>query len=400
MRVEFNFVFDRKKKIKKPLDKGLIELRAYHKAKTKYFSTKIEVMETEWNGQKQKIVRHGSADLLNDDLDHLYEKVTKTQRAAENNEQHFDLESVKTLLKYSGIKSDPVTDFVKFATAEVENNNGIKEVTKRSYKNTLRKIQTYTQNKPILFTDLNYTFFHDFINFLNGLSLGQNTVRKHNKNCKSLIEIAIKKGHYKKSNPCKEIKIKELETKINALTWEQMQTIEKLNFEQYETRLETIRDMFMFSCYTGLRISDLTTLKKEYLKESPGGLLLDLFTKKVNKHAVIPLYELFPIIEEKTTRPIKILKKYLKENTEHIFPKYSDQLYNRELKELGYRAKIDFNLTSHIGRKTFATYLPNTGTSTFTLKSLLQHSNLKTTEKYVKVDEKRVSNDLKKANWN
>ena len=396
MNVSFNYVFDRKKKIKKPLDKGVIELRAYLNAKTKYFSTKIEVTQMEWNETKEKIVRHRDADMLNNKLDATIDKLNRAQRESEFKNEEFNLDSVKLCLKSQKIKT---SSFIEFATNEVNGNNAVKEVTKRSYRNTITKIKAYNNNMPVLFSELNYAFFHGFINYLNGLKLKQNTVRKHNKNCKSLLEIATKKGYYEKANPCKDIKIKEQETKINALTWEQILAIENLSFEAYETRLEKMRDMFLFSCFTGLRVSDLISLKKEYLKQTDAGIVVDLFTKKVNKHAIIPVSELFKIEVENTTRPLKILNKYLTNESETIFPKYSDQLYNRELKEIGNRAKIDFKLTSHIGRKTFATYLPTIGASTFTVKSLLQHSNLKTTEKYVKTDEKRVNSDLKKSKW-
>lgn len=394
-KVALSFVFDRKKRIKTPSDKGLIELRYYLNGIAKYHTTKIEVLQSQWNDAR-KIIKHPESDILNDELDALTERINKARREAEHKNQVFDLNSAKLCLKAQKIKTSVFTDF---ATNEVNNNNSIKEVTKRSYRNTINKLIIYNKNKAVLFSDLNYSFFHEFINHLNGLKLGQNTVRKHNKNCKALIEIATKKGYYEKANPCKDIKIREKETKINALTWEQILEIEKLSFEAYETRLERMRDMFLFSCFTGLRVSDLISLRKEHLKQTPEGLTIDLITKKVNKHAVLPLYELFRIEAENTTRPLKILNKYLNDVSEKIFPKYSDQLYNRELKEIGNRANIDFKLTSHIGRKTFATYLPTIGVSTFTIKSLLQHSNLKTTEKYVKTDEKRVNNDLKKSKW-
>jgi site-specific recombinase XerD len=394
-KVKLTYVFDRDNIVKSPLDRGLIELRYYLNGVAKYHTTKITVLKAQWNKEK-KIVKHPEAYVLNDELDALTEKINRARRDAEHKNQVFDLNSVKLCLKAQKIKTSVFTDF---ATNEVNNNNSIKEVTKRSYRNTINKLITYNNNKAVLFSDLNYTFFYGFINHLNGSNLEQSTIKKNNKNCKALIEIATKKGYFDKSNPCKDIKIKELATKINALTWEQITVIEKLNFEKHETRLEKMRDMFLFSCYTGLRVSDLISLKKEHLKETQGGLTIDLFTKKVNKHAVLPLYELFPVKQENTTRPLKILHKYLTDESETIFPKYSDQLYNRELKEIGHRAKIDFKLTSHIGRKTFATYLPTTGVSTFTLKSLLQHANLKTTERYVKTDEKRVNSDLKKSKW-
>jgi integrase len=135
------------------------------------------------------------------------------------------------------------------------------------------------------------------------------------------------------------------------------------------------------------------------LKQTSEGLTLNFTAQKTSKIHVLPLYILFPLPKENTTRPIKLINKYLTADKELIFKKYSDQLYNRELKEIGHRAKIDFNLTSHIGRKTLATLLPSMGVSSFVIKDILKHSNIKTTERYVKTDEKRVALDLKNINW-
>lgn len=396
MRIDFSYEFDQKNKVKKPTDKGLIQLKAYLSGKRKYFTTKIKVYPHEWNEQKQRIVRHANSNALNDVLDALIDKVLKAQRKANDNNDYFNLDSIKTLI---GQQENKTAIFNKFAINDINANNTIKEVTKRSYRNTLNKLIAFNGDNDILFSELNYTFFKDFVNYLTGLKLDQNTIRKHKKNCQALIEIATKKGYYDKANPCKDIIIKEVNKKIQALTWEQILNIEKLKFEPYETRLETIRDMFLFSCYTGLRISDLIKLSKEHVKPTSSGLTLDFTAQKTNKHHVLPLYELFPIKKKNTTRPIEIIKKHSADEKQLIFKKYSEQLYNKELKEIEYRAKIDFKLTSHVGRKTCATYLPTIGVSSFVVKSILQHSNLKTTERYVKVDEKRVIADLKNSKW-
>lgn len=396
MKVEFNFVFDRKKKVKKPSDEGLIELRAYYNAKTKYLSTKILVPKSEWNPDKEKIYsRYPGADQLNDDLQRLLERLNNSRREAEFKNQSFDLENVKHLIRTQNTR---ISSYTEFALKEVNENNFLKEVTKRSHRNSIRKLKEYNTNKDVLFSDLNHSFLDGFINYLKGLSLSQNTIRKHNKNTKTIIERAIKKGHFDKANPCKEIKIKELETKTDVLTWVQINKLDAFNFEAYENKLEIIRDMFLFSCYTGLRISDLTNLKLEYVKQTADGLILDFFTQKVNKHAIIPLYNLFPIPGENTTRPLKILSKYMVPGNLFLFPKYTDQYINRELKTIAAMVGIEFNLTSHIGRKSFATIMARK-VSTPSLKRLLQHSNIKTTEKYVHLSDKMVSDDLLNTNW-
>jgi len=396
MRIDFSFEFDQKNKVKKATDKGLIQLRAYCAGKRKYFTTKISVYQTEWNEQKQRIVRHSDADHLNNILDTMISKVSTAQTKALVNNEYFGLDTVKTIIDTQKIKTGY---FIEFVNNELKTNNKFSSNTKRSKKSIIKKLLEFTKSKDILFSDLNYILFSDFVNFLYDKGLAQNSVRKHIVACKAMINEAKKKGYYEKENPCNKIKIKEQETVINALTWEQLQTIEALTFEKYETRLETIRDMFLFSCFTGLRISDLIKIKKENLKQTSEGLTLNFTAQKTSKIHVLPIYQMFPLPQENTTRPIKLINKYLSEDKELIFKKYSDQLYNRELKEIGHRAKIDFKLTSHIGRKTLATLLPSFGVSSFVLKDILKHSNIKTTEGYVKTDEKRVALDLKNTNW-
>ncbi|MFN8117377.1 MAG: site-specific integrase [Bacteroidia bacterium] len=397
-KVSFDYVFDRKGKITKKIsNNGLIELRCYAEGKQRYYSTGIYILNTEWNDIKQRVVRHPHTETLNNELDILFEKVMKAQRMAYDNNKLFDLDNVSVLLKNS--KTNTVS-FSEFATNEIESNTKIREVTKRAQRNTLNKLKAYNGNKDVLFKDINFAFADGFVKYLVG-RVTQNTIRKHHKNFKQFIKIAIKKGLYEKKNPCDDLKVKEQEVKIIALTWEQLQSIENLTFEPYDKQLSLFRDMFLFQSYTGLRVSDLMSLKPEHIKRNGNEIMIYKTTIKVNKHAKIPLHKLFPLPDEKTTRPIKVLEKYYDENKDFIFKPYEPQTYNKWLKEIAFRAKIhDIKLTSHIGRKTFTTLLANhVNISTFVVKNLLQHSNVKTTERYVFTDEKRVAENLEKGNW-
>jgi integrase len=393
-KIQFTFVFGRKQKD----GNGLIELRAYCNGKQKYFSTKIYVQPHEWSKSKQLIVRNPNKDNLNDELDSLMERLTRRQRKSLDNDEVFNLDSVKSFIKEEKIKID---SFSEFAYKEIESDNSLVKGTKHSKKNTVDKILSFNDDQTVLFEHINYSFCHEFINFLQGLKLEQSTIQKHHKNFKSLIELAIKKGCYLKRNPLKEIRVSVPFKQVVALTWEQVLEIEKLKFEPYEKKLRLFRDMFLFSCYTGLRVSDITTLKTEHIKFNDDGVYIEKQTVKTKKNAVLPLSKLFPLPNENTTRPLKILDQYYDENNELVFKKYTEQVYNRDLKEIAFKAKItDVNLTAHIGRKTFATYLGrNSMLSNWDLKHLLQHSNMKTTERYVFTDEKRINESLGKAEW-
>ncbi|MBK6833796.1 MAG: site-specific integrase [Bacteroidetes bacterium] len=404
MKVQFKYVFDRRNKCKKPGDFGMIELRVYHDNKATYYSTKISVPLKDWNGEKEPYIsnRNREADDLNDTLQALKEKLNIARREAEFKGQPFGHTEVKAAFKTQKSKTN---SFKEFATEEIESNNAIKEVTKRSHRNTINKLLAFTGRKDILFSELDYEFFANFINYLTGLinpltekKVSPNTVRKHIKNCKAIIEKAINKGYFDRGNPCKKFKLKEVETKSDVLTWEEIQKLEEYAFEAYEHKLETIRNMMLFMIYTGVRVSDITNLKREYVKQTSEGVVLDFFTKKVNKHAIIPLYLLFPLDDKDISRPLRILNKYYSLENEYVFPRYTDQYINRELKNIAALVGIKFNLTSKIGRKSFATLLGRK-TSTPTLKRLLQHTSFKTTEKYIHLSDKMVDEDLGKVKW-
>ncbi|MCW3076943.1 MAG: site-specific integrase [Bacteroidetes bacterium] len=396
MRIEFRFIFDRKKTIKKPTDKGLIEFVPYYQGERIFFSTKIKVLPGQWDKEKERLnSKHSDANLLNDELDKMIEKVKEARRLNEAKKLPFTLDNIKDIFRKQEVRTG---SFSEYAFNQVKNNNAFKPGTKTQHYNTLKTFKEFNNNKDVLFTDLKVSFIKDYVNYLFGKKLAQNTIRKHRKNIKANIEIAIRSGIYEFANPCKEVPVKEIKTKRVVLTWTQILLLEDLKFEKYEDKLEKIRDMFLFACYTGLRISDITNLKTDYVKNTDKGLTLDFFTVKVNKHAVLPLMELFPIKKTKTSRPIKILNKYFNKENEFIFRKFSHPYINRELKIIAALAKIDMDLTFHIGRETFGTYMANKVSAPILMR-LLQHSKLETTQKYIHLNEQMISEGLIKAKW-
>src|SRR5947207_883485 len=104
--------------------------------------------------------------------------------------------------------------------------------------------------------------------------------------------------------------------------------------------------MFLFACYTGLRISDVTNLKTEYVKKDKG-YSLDFMTIKVNKRAEIPVHSLFKVKESSLSRPEMILEKYYNKENKFILPKISEPYINRQLKVISSDAKIPIKVTFH-----------------------------------------------------
>ncbi len=169
---------------------------------------------------------------------------------------------------------------------------------------------------------------------------------------------------------------------IVYLKQDQLSSIKKLNLCGH--KLERTRDLFLFQCYTGFSYVDLGQFKKEWIT---GDLFGNLFIKymrgKNGKLAIVPVQH----------EALELLKKY-----DYKLPVISNQKYNANLKLLGLLANFDFILTTHVGRKTCGSNLLNKGVGIYTVKTILGHSSVKTTEAhYAELNESGIITDMRQA---
>jgi integrase len=177
-----------------------------------------------------------------------------------------------------------------------------------------------------------------------------------------------------------------------------MKQLEKLDLQKLPDKVSIVRDMFLFSCYTGLRISDATNLKTEYVKKGKDGYELEFITIKVNKRAEIPLHSLFKKTKEKLSSPEIILEKYFDHKNEFVFPKLTEPFINSHLKVIAIEAKIPIKITFHTARHSFGTYMASK-IPLPQLMYLMQHSDIKTTMMYVNMNQELVKQGLLKVDW-
>ena len=154
--------------------------------------------------------------------------------------------------------------------------------------------------------------------------------------------------------------------------------------------LERIKDMFLFSCYTGLTYGELKELTKDHIVKGMDGKNW-IYTKR-----------------EKTNEPVKapllykadiILKKYQEKRfdliTNYLFPVRSNQKMNQYVKEVMKATKVRKHITFHSARHTFATTVTlSNGVPIETVSKLLGHTKLSTTQIYARVLEHKVSGDI------
>ena len=156
-------------------------------------------------------------------------------------------------------------------------------------------------------------------------------------------------------------------------------------------RLDYVRDVFLFSCYTGLAYVDVQKLKRTEIAVGADGERW-IFTKrqKTDTPSRIPL---LPFAEA-------IIKKYQNHEQciirDRVLPVFSNQKMNAYLKEIADVCGINKQLTFHIARHTFATSITlNNGVPIETVSKMLGHKNLRTTQHYAKILDLKVSEDMK-----
>ena len=175
---------------------------------------------------------------------------------------------------------------------------------------------------------------------------------------------------------------------VNFLTDEELSSIREKEFSG--KGLELVRDMFVFSCYTGLAYIDIFNLTKDQLSKGiDGNLWIITNRQKTGSASNIPL---LPVAEE-------IIKKYenhpVSSNSGKLLPVYTNQKVNEYLKTIAENCGINKKLTFHCARHTFATTVTlGNNVSMESVSKMLGHKSIKTTQHYAKILDSKVSQDM------
>lgn len=166
--------------------------------------------------------------------------------------------------------------------------------------------------------------------------------------------------------------------------------IEAIRTKEFATkRVEQVRDLFIFSCYTGLSYADLSNLKESNIHTAfDSSLWIMSKRQKTNVHFNVRLLN----------TSIQILDKYKGcQTNDKLLPVISNQKVNEYLKEIGDLCGITKNLTFHMARHTFATTIAlSNGVPIETVSKMLGHKSIKTTQIYAKITDLKMSKDMQK----
>ena len=232
-----------------------------------------------------------------------------------------------------------------------------------------------------LVTDIDYQYIVSYDKWLRDSGIAHNTRISRLRLLRALLNEA-KKRDIISFNPFDRFRIQQMVSKKGYITKEQLRKLENLSLWGTE---DLVRDAFLVGCYTGLRFSDITTLRDEHLVN--GWLTRNM--SKTGFMVDIPVSTLFD------GKLLKIVEKYgsISKLTKALG---SNCAVNRTLRNVLDRIGVDSKITFHSSRHTFATLLVQDHTPITTVQKLLGHQKVTTTQIYSEVDRRSIMNDLRK----
>lgn len=266
------------------------------------------------------------------------------------------------------------------------------ESTVTKFDTSINRLKEYIRSRyhrdDMMLAELDGQFIRDFDFWLKTDKHCQNnSALKHLKNLKKVVRIALANGWIKK-DPFYGIHFKQEEVNVEFLSREELDVLMNKGFTI--KRLEQVRDIFVFCCFTALAFVDVQQLSREHLiKDNNDALWIRKARQKTNQMCNIPVLSI----------PQRILRKY-EDNAECIkkgvlLPVISNQRMNAYLKEIADLCGIAKRLTTHVARHTAATvvFLAN-DVSMENVSKILGHSNIRITQHYARVLDSSIMRDM------
>lgn len=240
--------------------------------------------------------------------------------------------------------------------------------------------------KDISLEEVTPKFLSNFDNYLRvEYNMANNHAMKIRQKLRTIYKVAIDNGWVSK-NPFSTVKIHFDPVERDVLTKSELAAL--IQTDMIFDRLEKMRDVFVFACFTGLAHCDVAGLTKEnIITDEAGQVWLKTHRQKTSEVVDIPLLEI----------PQLIIKKYqgMKELNGKLLPTLTNSCSNLYLKEVAVRCGINKTLTFHLARHTFATTITlSQGMPIETVSRLLGHTNIKTTQIYAKITNEKISRDM------
>ena len=393
----FKVLFYLKKNAPKKNGKVAVMCRVTVNGKQSAFSTKLDISATNWDLKYGRVLGksreaqevNGKLDKIRLGMEECYSKILKNEAT---------VSSAKLKNTFLGMESGELT-FFKFceqfiADFEKKVNSGLRvQGTHNRYKTLLKHLRNFALAKygysDITFHDLTSEFVQNFDYYLrDDLTLNHNTIWLYMINFTTLCRLAMSRKHLA-FNPFSEYKNTKKDKDRGYLLRNELEQLVAFNSEKKKDEL--VKDLFVFSCFTGLSYSDIKGLKNSNLQEFfDGNQWIIVRRRKTATSSNVMLLDIPKMIIEKYAGLSKDGK---------VFPVPSNTVCNDSLKRIS--EQIDClkgkKVTFHLARHTFATLFLSEGVPLESLSKMLGHKNIATTQIYAKILNEKVGKDMQKV---
>lgn len=376
-------------------DLRYIYLRITVESKISEISTKRMWDRNRWNSQSGRAVgKTEDVRELNSFLDSFQTKVFQAKKILLEKDMSVSAENIKDILtgrdKGARFILEVFEDHNKKMEALVGNEfaPGTLERYKTSLEHTRSFIKWKYQKQDIELKKLNYEFIAEYSFWFKSIrKCSHNTTVKYLSNFKKIVLSCVKSGWLDK-DPFYGFKMVKKEVERPYLTGAELQEI--IELKTGIERIDNVRDIFVFSCFTGLAYIDVKNLTMDNITEGIDGKPWIITRRqKTETPTRIPLLP----------QALRIMDKYknhrIREIKGSVLPVLSNQKMNAYLKEIADLCGINKQLTFHTARHTFATSVTlENGVPIETVAKLLGHKSLKQTMHYARVIDSKISSEM------
>ena len=355
-----------------------------NKMACKPFTTGVKVAKSEWNAKQQRITGPTSSFLMPT----LTNLVAKLQTLALRFEQSGKEPTAKAIREVYLRKEKRHTIALDIAVAAYlahqKKRMGAGEIKPATVVGTNKYVNyvlAWLQGRTVYPYDLKTTDITALIDFHRARGLADGTLARFLKWLRGFMGYLIRRG-LMRSDPTAGMVIRIPEKEILYLDADTLTRFEAL--APHTPRLQAVKDCFLAQCYTGLAYADLAALCPNHAQTKEGMKWIRIDRAKAKQGTTLACY--IPVLAATEA----LLARY-----GWKLPVLSNQKYNAYLKELGDLAGVSFELTTHVGRKTFAATMIERGFSLEAVAAMLGHKNTKTLlQFYARVREKRIKLEM------
>lgn len=359
------------------------------------FATDMYVTEKDWDFDKDQYKRNPVG---NERLTNLRSKIYNFKTYLELEKKEVSARRIRDLVQE---RDKTRYGLLEYFQAFIDHHKKVQDLSKSSeskYEATIRHLEQFLGMNglnSIVLGEVDYQFLSLWDAYLKSYrseqferKLSVATIYKHHVRLKTILLKSFNEGQIKR-NPYANFKLNAPTKTPKYLTSNELNALENANLGENES-LERVRDLFLFSCYTGLRYQDAQNLRLSDLhKDQEGQYYIETEQQKTREDVYVPLLP----------KALEVVKRYANSNERQIqgalLPQISNVKLNTYLKVIQELANIRTKLSHNIARHTFATtVLLDKGVPLEVASKLLGHTSVATTQIYAKVTKNRIKNVL------